>query len=62
VLAQDAKEEIAAIREVLGTAQMIGFYTYGEQAPIGNQIVAQENASCKAEFCNETVVILGFGE
>lgn len=62
VLAQDAKKEIATIKEVLGEAQIIGFYTYGEQAPIGEQIIAQENASCKAEFCNETVVILGFGE
>lgn len=62
VLGEDAKVEIDAIREVLGDgAQMIGFYTYGEQAPIGGEMIAEEK-SCKAEFCNETVVILGFGE
>jgi hypothetical protein len=62
VLAQDAKVEIAAIKEVLGShAEMIGFYTYGEQAPIGGRVVAEEKAQ-RSEFCNETVVILGFGE
>lgn len=62
VLAQDAADEITAIKRVLGDkAEMIGFYTYGEQAPIGVSVIAEEK-SCKAEFCNETVVIVGFGE
>lgn len=53
ILGRDAAKEIAAIKEVLGeSAAMIGFYTYGEQAPI----------TCKSEFCNETVVIIGLGE
>ncbi|MFA5995075.1 MAG: FIST N-terminal domain-containing protein [Patescibacteria group bacterium] len=62
VLAQDAKVEIAAIREVLGRdVQMIGFYTYGEQAPI-DFCDEQQSLARHSEFCNETVVILGFGE
>ncbi len=61
VLGQDAKDEIAAIRKTLGdNVEFIGFYTYGEQAPIGKGTVVEEN--CRSEFCNETVVILGFGE
>ena len=61
LLAEDAQDEITAIRKVLGKdAQMIGFYTYGEQAPLGGTTVAEEKARC-AEFCNETVVVVGFG-
>ncbi len=62
VLAQNAKDEISAIKEVLGEqTEFIGFYTYGEQAPIAGQTISEEK-SCHAEFCNETVVIVGFGE
>ena len=61
LLAQDAKDEIAVIRQALGKqAQMIGFYTYGEQAPLGGTIIAEEKTR-RCEFCNETVVIVGFG-
>ena len=61
VLGLQAQQEIDAMREVLGEGvQMIGFYTYGEQAPIGNQTIT-EVKSCHSEFCNETVVIVGFG-
>jgi len=62
ILAQDAKDEIKVIKDVLGDeAQMIGFYTYGEQAPIGDEIISEEK-SLRSEFCNETVVIVGLGE
>jgi hypothetical protein len=62
LLGRDAQKEIEVIKKVLGeSAEMIGFYTYGEQAPIGKQIISEQK-SCRAEFCNETVVIVGFGE
>ncbi|KKT54964.1 MAG: hypothetical protein UW45_C0010G0020 [Parcubacteria group bacterium GW2011_GWC2_44_22] len=62
VLGRDAQKEIDAIKKVLGeSAQLVGFYTYGEQAPIGAKNCSC-GRSCKSEFCNETVVILGFGE
>lgn len=61
LLAQDAKDEIATIREVLGDqTHMIGFYTYGEQAPLGGTIITEEKTR-RCEFCNETVVVVGFG-
>jgi hypothetical protein len=61
VLGQQAQQEIDALRTVLGEGvQLIGFYTYGEQAPIGGKTIA-EVKSCRSEFCNETVVIVGFG-
>lgn len=53
-----AGDEIRAIREVLGSGvPLIGFYTYGEQAPLGEAIVA-----CEARFHNETAVIFALGE
>ena len=62
LLAQDAQKEIDVIRQVLGdSAEMIGFYTYGEQAPIGGQTAITQK-TCKSEFCNETMVIVAFGE
>jgi len=62
VLGRDAKKEIDVIRKALGdSVEMIGFYTYGEQAPICGQTTSQAKL-CKSEFCNETVVIVGFGE
>ncbi len=55
---RDAKDEINVIREVLGKeAPLIGFYTYGEQAPI-----AGKTHTCSSVFHNETVVILTLGE
>lgn len=63
LLAQDAQKEIDVIKQVLGdSAEMIGFYTYGEQAPIGGGSAANAQKTRKSEFCNETMVIVAFGE
>ncbi|MBI4769353.1 MAG: FIST C-terminal domain-containing protein [Chloroflexi bacterium] len=57
LLGRRADEEIRAIREVLGEdVPLIGFYTYGEQAPLGEDIIA-----CEARFHNQTAVILALG-
>lgn len=54
----DASEEIRAIQSIMGAeVPLIGFYTYGEQAPIGGNITRP--FSC---FHNETAVILALGE
>ena len=53
---EDAGQEINAIREVLGQdVPIIGFYTYGEQAPIEG--VSADIKKCETSFHNETVVI-----
>jgi hypothetical protein len=52
-------EEIAAIQEILGKdVPLIGFYTYGEQAPLGG-IIGPE---CFSAFHNETMALLVLGE
>ena len=49
-------EEIAAIQEAVGKqVPLIGFYTYGEQAPLGGEVKNIEK--CNSAFHNETVVI-----
>lgn len=49
-------EEINAIQEVVGKeVPLIGFYTYGEQAPLGGEVRNLEK--CNSAFHNETVVI-----
>ncbi|MDB5259428.1 MAG: hypothetical protein JWO73_636 [Candidatus Taylorbacteria bacterium] len=49
-------EEITAIQEILGRdVPLIGFYTYGEQAPLGGEVRNIEK--CNPAFHNETVVI-----
>ncbi len=49
-------EEIDAIKKVLGTdVPLIGFYTYGEQAPLNGEVKNIER--CNTVFHNETVVI-----
>lgn len=51
-----AGEEISAIQDVLGKdVPLIGFYTYGEQAPLGGEVRNLER--CNPAFHNETVVI-----
>ncbi|MFA5871834.1 MAG: FIST N-terminal domain-containing protein [Parcubacteria group bacterium] len=53
----DSDEEIKAIQSVIGpSTPLIGFYTYGEQAPLGGKVVRP--FSC---FHNETAVILLLG-
>ncbi len=49
-------EEIEAIQQVVGTTTpLIGFYTYGEQAPLGGEV--RDMSKCNPAFHNETVVI-----
>lgn len=52
-------EEITAIQEVLGKeVPLIGFYTYGEQAPLGGVL----GPKCRSVFHNETMTLLVLGE
>lgn len=52
-------EEIAEIRNVLGKkVPLIGFYTYGEQAPVGGVLKPE----CFSVFHNETMALLVLGE
>jgi hypothetical protein len=54
-------EEISAIQEAIGpTVPLIGFYTYGEQAPLGGEVRNIEK--CNPAFHNETVVICVLGD
>ena len=58
LLGRAANEEIEAIQSILGPeVPLIGFYTYGEQAPLGGDM--QKKFSC---FHNETAVILVLGD
>lgn len=58
---QTATAEIKAIMKIIGEdVPLLGFYTYGEQAPIGGEIRATEKISPR--FYNETVVIFAVGE
>ena len=52
-------EEIAAIQNVLGKeVPLIGFYTYGEQAPLGGVL----GPECFSVFHNETMALMVLGE
>jgi hypothetical protein len=54
-------EEIDAIRSILGRdVPLIGFYTYGEQAPINGE--SRNIERCNTVFHNETVVIYVIAE
>ncbi len=51
-----SSDEISAIQEVIGRqVPLLGFYTYGEQAPLGGEVKNIER--CNSAFHNETVVI-----
>lgn len=55
---RDVNEEIEAIKGVFGAGvPIIGFYTYGEQAPLGGDM-----EKCFSSFHNETAVIFAIGE
>ncbi len=59
VLGEHVGDEIDAIRSTLGPhVNLLGFYTYGEQAPLIGVI----GKDCQSQFCNETMVILTIGE
>ncbi|MBU2578597.1 FIST C-terminal domain-containing protein [Patescibacteria group bacterium] len=52
-------EEIEAIQDILGKdTPLIGFYTYGEQAPLEGKI----GKECQSVFHNETIALLVLGE
>lgn len=52
-------EEIAAIQDVLGKEiPLFGFYTYGEQAPLGGVL----GPECRSVFHNETMALMVLGE
>lgn len=54
-------DEISAIQEAVGkTTPLLGFYTYGEQAPLGGEV--RNINKCNPAFHNETVVIAVLGE
>ena len=60
-IARNKLEEIDAIQEAVGKeTPLIGFYTYGEQAPLGGEVRNIEK--CNPAFHNETVVICVLGE
>lgn len=53
------QEEIVAIQEVLGKdVPVIGFYTYGELAPLAGEI----GPKCNSVFHNETMTLMVLGE
>ncbi len=61
LFAQRAKDEIDAIMEIVGRdVPLLGFYTYGEQAPMGGE--TRDPKKIHARFYNETVVMFGVGE
>ena len=52
-------EEIVAIQDVLGKeVPLFGFYTYGEQAPLGGVL----GPKCRSVFHNETMTLMVLGE
>ena len=56
-----ANEEIQAVLDVIGrTTPLLGFYTYGEQAPLGGEV--RDREKCSSRFYNETMVLFGVGE
>lgn len=59
LLGLEANKEIEAIQEVLGEeVPLIGFYTYGEIAPLSGKL----GSDCLSVFHNETMAILVLGE
>jgi hypothetical protein len=61
LFAQKANDEIKAIMEIIGKdVPLLGFYTYGEQAPLGGEM--RDTSKINPRFFNETVVMLGIGE
>jgi hypothetical protein len=61
LFAQEAHEEIQAVTEIVGEdVPLLGFYTYGEQAPINGEV--RDLKKCNSRFYNETVVIFAIGE
>lgn len=58
---QKAQDEIKAVMEIIGPdVPLLGFYTYGEQAPMAGEIHNPEK--CNSKFYNETIVLFAVGE
>lgn len=56
-----ANDEIQAVMDIIGKdVPLLGFYTYGEQAPIGGEV--RDLEKCNPRFYNETVVMFAVGE
>ena len=56
-----AGEEIKAVMKIIGKdIPLLGFYTYGEQAPINGEIL--DVGKINSRFYNETVVLFAVGE
>lgn len=61
LFAQKANDEIQAIMAIIGKdVPLLGFYTYGEQAPLGGETRNKEKINPR--FYNETVVMFAAGE
>mgnify|MGYP001585093792 CR=1 FL=1 len=61
LFAQKANDEIQAVMQIIGPdVPLLGFYTYGEQAPLGGEVRNIEK--CDPRFYNETVVMFAVGE
>jgi len=57
---KNAIDEIQAIEGIIGKGvPLLGFYTYGEQAPMGGEI--KDLSKCNSRFYNETVVMFAVG-
>lgn len=55
------EEEIRAVQSIIGAeTPLVGFYTYGEQAPLGGEI--KNLKQCNPKFHNETMVLFGIAE
>lgn len=58
---QKANDEIQAVMRIIGQdVPLLGFYTYGEQAPLGGEI--RDITKCDPRFYNETAVLFAIGE
>lgn len=61
LFAQKAKDEIDAVMNIIGIdVPLLGFYTYGEVAPIGGE--SREAVKIQTRFYNETIVMFAIGE
>ncbi len=56
-----ANDEIQAVMQIIGAdVPLLGFYTYGEQAPLGGE--TRDSKKCDPRFYNETAVLFAIGE
>ncbi len=61
LFSQKANDEIKAVMEIIGKdVPLLGFYTYGEQAPLNGEM--HDSSKINSMFFNETVVMFAIGE